>query len=461
MRVTLTIALALALSSSAGAQPLTFQDGVSPDPSYAGTRDVALYDGAGVYWSPGANHGGVRELRVRGGSLRNGVLIRWDVALLPPATPVYAATVYFTVSDSSGSSFEVYEALRAWSESQATWNSWRTGSAWTTAGAQGSGTDRGATTLGTVTGSGTAAVPLNAAGLTLVRGWVSGARPNNGLVVQDYASSASQMGWYSSEEATSSRRPRLRLTIDGGTIDFQQGVSPASTYSGCTDTVIGSGTDPQTLNSNGGSITVSAGHTGLVSFDLGSIEPGSVVSRVTLKATAYAGVGEVHVYEATAGWSEASATWRVANAPAAWGAPGARGTADRGQALLGRLGVDGGGTFEAELNATGVAAVQAWVDGARPNHGFQLVAADAGVPWIFLRDREYSGDAGQELQRPALVVELDEGSSGGGARPHGVGCGCRTDGGGALLVLSLGALLRLARARAAPVSIQIRGPALR
>src|SRR5206468_3063207 len=65
-------------------------------------------------------------------------------------------------------------------------------------------------------------------------------------------------------------------------------------------------------------------------------------------------------------------------------------SADHGADVLGELTATSGTAASATLNAQGLAVVQAWVSGARPNRGFALLFYGTDSP-VFLDDREVGG----------------------------------------------------------------------
>ncbi|WP_395789562.1 DNRLRE domain-containing protein [Aquimonas sp.] len=96
-------------------------------------------------------------------------LMRWDLTQVPATLAIQSVSVQLNVSDRSAGQYDLYRANASWSESSLSWSQ--------------------ATNLGERIGSivpnttGTQSVQLNAAGLTLVRDWISGARANHGVVL--------------------------------------------------------------------------------------------------------------------------------------------------------------------------------------------------------------------------------------------------------------------------------------
>jgi len=160
------------------------------------------------------NFGGATGL-IADGNPDKSTLVRWDLSNIPAGSVVHSATLSVNVSGTSGDTYEIYEVLQNWAESQATWTKATSTTNWSTTGAQ--GTARGTTVLGTISAStvGVRTVALGADGLAAVQRWVNTPSSNFGLILQDYANSTNDDLVISSREtATSSNRPRLILTYD-------------------------------------------------------------------------------------------------------------------------------------------------------------------------------------------------------------------------------------------------------
>ena len=129
---------------------VSFQDGVSPSASYAGTQDTTL-----VEETPAQTYGSDGAIRTDGDSpaeSRRDVsgLVRWDLSAIPSGSTVQSASLTFNVNNPAGGSYGLYALGRAWSEAEAQWTSASIGAPWEVAGARGPG-DRDGRALGTVT----------------------------------------------------------------------------------------------------------------------------------------------------------------------------------------------------------------------------------------------------------------------------------------------------------------------
>jgi hypothetical protein len=222
----------------------SFQDGVSPAASYAGTRDTYLSEEA-----PASNFGGATPCAVDGDSV-NGKdqygLLRWTLGAEIPADATVTSvsvTLYIT-NKTGGSGYAIYEVKQDWVEAEATWSARAAGSSWELAGAQGA-SDRGSVSLGTLlpTVTGAYTVSLDSAGVALVQSWVQSPLTNRGIIIANGAN-ADGMDFTSREGATPSLRPKL-------TISYTTGTAAATTYH----------VDPAGNDANDGTSTATAWRT--------------------------------------------------------------------------------------------------------------------------------------------------------------------------------------------------------
>ncbi len=181
-----------------------FQDGTYPHSGYNGTRDTYIFEGA-----PDTNYGTKAELiahgpfenTIEGDAL---VLVSWDLSSIPSNATIQSATVYFDLYNRSETSYHLHQILTTWTEIGATWNS------------LGGTTNVSGTIMGTITPQKFAmnTIPLNAAGISVVQGWVDGTITNNGLAVQNGGPGEHTKWWnairfFSRQTDT---RPRLSVT---------------------------------------------------------------------------------------------------------------------------------------------------------------------------------------------------------------------------------------------------------
>lgn len=178
----------------------SFQDGVFPTATYAGTRDTYISQ-----HEPTANFGASTPLRVDGddpGGTGKDLytLIKWDVSAIPAGRTVKSARITINVTNPTGGTYELYRISTPWDESQVTWNTRPT---------------MGATVRGTVTASsiGTHTITLDDEGVALVQDWVNNAATNYGIRIVD-TSVTDGLAFDSSEVSTASKRPKLTITYE-------------------------------------------------------------------------------------------------------------------------------------------------------------------------------------------------------------------------------------------------------
>lgn len=188
---------------SAAAVTKTFQQGVN---GYTGAKDAFIYKP-----TPTVTTGTSVNLYLDGRS-KSGALLAWDLASIPLNAVIEKVSITFNVSNSSSSSYEIYEMKRAWQENQATWRNYASAKTWATAGALGTA-DKGPSILGAVTAGalGSYSLNLNAIGIALVQSWVKTPSANKGLLVMDYAAPDNLM-LSSKEDTLASNRPKLSVT---------------------------------------------------------------------------------------------------------------------------------------------------------------------------------------------------------------------------------------------------------
>ena len=189
------------------------------------------------------------------------------------------------------------------------------------------------------------------------------------------------------------------------TATFQDGERPSASYRGTRDATL-SQHEPNTRLAFDRELVVDGNDphgTGrdratLISWDISNIPDDAIVEQVRLRldVTNPSG-GNYHLFQMKRYWLEHQVTWNQRRASRAWGSAGADGSGDRGAVVLGTLRARSQGAYEATLNSAGVAVVQQWVSGARPNYGFAIANSAAGDGLDF-RSREASRG------RPALVV---------------------------------------------------------
>lgn len=236
-----------ATAAQALSSTTTFQNGTN---GYDGTTDSHIRESA-----PSTNYGSAQSCEADGNET-NGTdkscLIRWDVSSVPASATVQAASVTLRITNSSSNTYSIYALRRAWAEAATTWNAANQDTSWQTSGALGA-EDRGAV-IGSVTGSGTKTVSLNAAGVALVQAWVRG-DGNFGFVIADSANSDG-LAVASSEYSTVAYRPKLTIQyVDSAGVGGANGGGGATTGGGATG---GSGSVASATAAGGTSTTSTA-----------------------------------------------------------------------------------------------------------------------------------------------------------------------------------------------------------
>jgi len=400
---------------------LRLQDGLSPDAGYFGTRDVKLAWQDDPVSDPDANYDLVED-ELDGFPAKKSVLIRWDLGALTPGTPIVAGWFVFDTQSTTGHSYGVYEALQPWVASEANWWQYAAGSPWADAGAQWVGADRGSVkvaVIGPAADAGLTTFPLLDAGVALVQRWVDLPGTNLGFIIQDY-SGTNGYDFTNSESPALASRPLLRVQYDGGAIaEFQNGISPSPSYAGTADTTIAMAPPPWLVNSNVEDLEAVGGSsltTSILSFDLSPVPADASVTAAQLEFTVTdTSTGDFPIYELLRPWTETGASYWTTDGTTLWEDAGATGPSDHGAVELARFSPADAGRISVPLNDAGIAVVQAWIDGSRPNDGF-LIWNPATTDDVGLTRRESSTAS----KRPALVLTYvilpaDAGAPDGGA----------------------------------------------
>jgi hypothetical protein len=218
----------------------SFKDGVAPTTDYSGTTDTYLSQA-----SPSGKFGGDPELLADGddpyGSTNDLVtLIAWDISVIPADALVESATIDINVLNPSNGSYGLYQALRDWSEDEATWNQASNGASWQSGGASGS-SDRDTLVLGAVSASSTGSYSLNLndEGLAVLQGWIDGSISNYGFVLAD--SETTDGLDFDSSESSAVNRPELTIiySVPPTSSDTEAPQSPGNlTEAGVTATTV-------------------------------------------------------------------------------------------------------------------------------------------------------------------------------------------------------------------------------
>ena len=146
-------------------------------------------------------------------------VIKFDLSSIPAGSTITSATLTVTLAEAgsfranNNRALKVYRSLRAFSESQATWNVYTTGNNWGTAGANNTTTDREATDIGSTTFN-TADADESEKSWTLTTAKIQemiygGSFTNNGFIIKADTETDDRYQMHSSNSVTSSKRPKL------------------------------------------------------------------------------------------------------------------------------------------------------------------------------------------------------------------------------------------------------------
>jgi hypothetical protein len=118
------------------------------------------------------------------------------------------------IENTSKNSFNLYEMLKEWGETQATFLHSAKNVQWAIPGAAGIDTDRGSTVLGSITApkKGLVTIVLNNAGIAVVQEWISDPVKNHGVILQDFTdTSKDNLSFSSKENSKSNLHPKLSI----------------------------------------------------------------------------------------------------------------------------------------------------------------------------------------------------------------------------------------------------------
>jgi hypothetical protein len=194
--------------------------------------------------------------------------------------------------------------------------------------------------------------------------------------------------------------------------EFQHGELPTPSYAGATDTYL---FENQATTNFGavGTINVDTDEPwlsgkdvrGLLRWDVSAIPRTARVDSARIFITVTnSGGATVTVRAMSTPWREREATWNERTAGVAWATAGGGGATDRGAATLATFVAPEPAVVAIELNAAGVAAVQAWIANPDVNQGV-MFSSDNGLQLDGIDF--HSRDAVGRTDRPRLVVDLE------------------------------------------------------
>ena len=188
---------------------------------------------------------------------------------------------------------------------------------------------------------------------------------------------------------------------DAVTVSLRNG---SGAYNGMTDTKIMRDTPAINFGSTSRlEIDGSPDSAAIFRWDVTSIPPGSRVLDASLSVRVFGLSGEVYeFYALKRNAVESQATWERASRGNNWQKPGAAGANDRESTVLGSIAGSSTGSTVIDLNSSGLAKVQDWVDHPARNYGLILLDY-ANADGLDLRSGEY----GTVAHRPQLTITYE------------------------------------------------------
>jgi hypothetical protein len=179
-----------------------------------------------------------------------------------------------------------------------------------------------------------------------------------------------------------SKSDNILITVQSGNeqvlLDFQNGIFPSPNYLGAKDAYLSEAEPNENFSLenrlllDGDDPPSSAkDKSTLLKWELSSIPKNSIVqsAKITLQV-ANSSTNIFKLFTLLKDWNQDQVTWNLSDNTYPWQSPGAKGPDDRGNKILGTLSAFWSGFHSMTLNATGIAAVQSWVDNPDSNFGF-------------------------------------------------------------------------------------------
>jgi hypothetical protein len=370
-------------------------------------------------YQPGVNFGANPMLQVVEDS-RQEILLRFDLSEIPRDAIITSAQMYLYFGERSAVdtiTAAVYAVNRHWVEYEATWGQAAVGQAWSAGGANGVPGDRrgepAAITL--LTGLGWASWDITA----LVQEWVSGALPNEGVLIRGEAGVHPYVRYsaYSREYVDAGKRPYLSISYFiptptptptplytptptaspvPTTIVLQRGLDG---YQGVRDTSLDAW-NPNQVHGAEDALWLRGDNAlrVLVAFDLSSIPPYATILQATLSIwPTYRYPSQsmmITAHRVTRAWEEAAATWNTARAGVPWQTPG--GDYDTTPAA-----VQTASNINTWLNFDITSLVADWVRDPAGNFGVLLLGPGQGSLYYRFASSEYTVSP---ASRPKLQI---------------------------------------------------------
>ncbi|MGC8828095.1 MAG: DNRLRE domain-containing protein, partial [Anaerolineae bacterium] len=340
---------------------------------------------------------------------RQEMLLRFDLSGIPRDAVITSAQMHLYFGERSAvdtMNAWVYAVNRRWVESEATWGQASIGENWSVGGANGVPGDRrgepAAMTL--LTGLGWVSWDIT----SLVQEWVSGALPNEGVLIRGEAGVHPYVRYsaYSREYADAGKRPYISVSyfIPTPTPTPTPIYTPTPTASPVPTTIVlqrgldgyqgVQDTSPDAWNPNQVHGTEDAlwlradnALRMLVAFDLSGIPPHAVILQATLSVwPTYRYPSQsmtITVHRVLTAWEEAQATWNTARAGIPWQTPG--GDFDPTPITL-----QTASNINTWLNFDVTSLVAEWVRNPAGNFGVMLLGPGQGSLYYRFASSEYT-----------------------------------------------------------------------
>ena len=197
----------------------------SADNQYSGTESLIIRESDPTSNFSSGYNSDIMEVTRFNFNDRNDALLRFTgLSNISSSATVTSATLYiYQTGNNASYSVDLFRCLRPWVEGQATWNIYSTGNSWSTAGANGSGTDvsstaESSTSIGTSNGT-YYALDCTSLVQDIIDGTISS---DEGFVLRPTPTPAtSTFKVFSSSRGTDGQRPELvvNYTTSGGSTD--------------------------------------------------------------------------------------------------------------------------------------------------------------------------------------------------------------------------------------------------
>ena len=341
--------------------------------------------------NPTNNYGTDTTIQLKTSALdERRALVQFNLTSLAGQT-VSSANLRFYVSNtgSTNTRIDVYPLTRSWTGTSTNWTKATTGANWSTAG----GDYNAANLLASfVPSTNNQYYSLTSPAITaLVQSWINSSATNYGVVLV-MRGEVDEVQIRSVEDSdVPSRKPELVVTTGSGT----------TTRNPSQDTFIDQNS-PTDINAAANPLKIvnpGSEQRGTVQWDVSSLPASAQVVNASVKFYFTGGNSNVKVnlFRANKSWTQATATWMLAQTANPWSLPGGDYTASLGNFQA----PSANNSYSSYSSAALETLVQGWIDGSITNQGILLLptSTSGGQSATFA-----SSDNSTQLFRPELVV---------------------------------------------------------